>query len=76
MTARKTLRRFGQRRGTEGAALCRLSCSQAVHVKRDADTTKAAFSGKILSLVIPEIGWRFAVVEDLNGAHHASISRR
>ena len=45
-------------------------------MKRDADTTKAAFSGKILSLVIPEIGWRFAVVEDLNGAHHASISRR
>ena len=44
---------------------------QAVHVTRNADTTSASFTGSIRRLVVPEFGWRCAVIEDENGAHHA-----
>lgn len=47
------------------------SVGQEVFVKRNAKTTAVSFRGIINALIIPEIGWKFAVVEDDLGGSHA-----
>jgi hypothetical protein len=68
---RKTLRGFVAPPAPTRETYAGFTVGQQVFVKRNADTTAASFTGVIRKIVVPPLGWKFALVEDGGGGHHA-----